>query len=86
MRVRVIVGAGADVDLGKLSLRTVRVGGTANLTGACTIKQDSTTIETIPTGATPGTERYFDDCSLTPPAVSWIINVANTDTVLVFYT
>lgn len=85
MRVRVVVGTGADVDLGKCALRAVRVGGTANLVGACAIKQDAATIETIPAAATPGTERNFNDSYLTPPAVSWIVNVANTDTIIVFY-
>jgi len=65
MRVRVIVGTGADVDLGKCSLRTIRVGGTANLTGACILKKSvgPVTIETIPSAATPGTERDYDDVS-----------------------
>lgn len=39
------------------ALYAVRVGGTANLAGTVTIANGTTTRETIPIGAVPGTER-----------------------------
>jgi hypothetical protein len=59
MLAKVITGVTGDQSFPACTLSKVRVGGTANLVGAVQIKQGATVLETIPIGATPGTERDF---------------------------
>lgn len=59
MIARLISGVGGDTVFPACFLSKVRVAGTANLVGAVQIKQGATVLETIPVGATPGTERDF---------------------------
>lgn len=61
----VITGVSTEQVIGAPNRPTlvnrIRVGGTANLAGACIIENGATAvIETIPLGATPGTERVYD--------------------------
>ena len=87
MRMRVITGSATDFPFSLVQLRTVRVGGTANLVGAVQIKRGTTVIETIPAAATPGTERDWDDLQFDNDTGQLQINLANAgDTVLVFFT
>lgn len=87
MRMRVISGSAADFPFSFVNLRTVRVGGVANLVGTIQVKQGTTVIETIPVGAVPGTERDFDDLAFDVNTGQLQINLTNAgDTALVFYT
>jgi len=61
----IITGVATEQVVGTAGRPTIvgriRVGGTANLAAACLIEDGaSRAIETIPTGATPGTERVYD--------------------------
>jgi hypothetical protein len=86
MRIKVITGVTGDQPLSLACLRRVRVGGTANLIGAVQVKAGSTVLETLPVGATPGTERVYDDASFGTDQGQLQINMANAgDTVIVFY-
>lgn len=84
---RVITGSATDFDIGAVMLRRVRVGGTANLTGTVIIKRGTTTLETIPSAATPGTERAFAGLRFGSAAFDILrITMAQAaDTVLVEY-
>lgn len=87
---KVITGVTGDQAFPPCFLKKIRVAGTANLAGAVQIKQGATVLETIPIGATPGTERdYCPDAGGTKfDSNNGILNVnmANAgDTVLVIY-
>lgn len=87
MRCKVITGVAVDQDLSYLNLRAVRVGGTANLAAAVTVKQGATVLETLAVAAVPGTERLFHDLSFNSDQGKLVIGMANVaDTILVFYT
>jgi hypothetical protein len=63
--VTIITGVATEQVIGTAARPTivgrVRVGGIANLVGACVIENGATAvIETIPIGATPGTERVYE--------------------------
>lgn len=59
MRTRVITGVTGDVPFPSCFLDRVRVAGTAALAGAVQIKRGAAVLETIPAGATPGTQRVY---------------------------
>jgi hypothetical protein len=87
MRVKVITGVAVDQNLGFLNLRAVRVGGTANLAAAVTVKQGSTVLHTFAIAAVPGTEVMFHDLSFNQDQGQLVLGMANAaDTMLFFYT
>lgn len=87
MRVKLITGVTGDQALSPCNLRRIRVAGTANLIAAVQIKQGSTVIETLPIGATPGTDRWYEDAAFDSNLGALAISMGNVgDSVLVFYT
>lgn len=80
---KIITGVAGDQVQPPCFLQKVRVAGVANLVAAVQVKLGATVLDTIPIGATPGTEREYASMHFDPLAVgALIINMGNAgDTV-----